>query len=65
MNIEKVKKLLRKDIEALGDKVKFGKIENGKLYATIIREDGREDKVYWRINQDGRLESLWYYPVSE
>jgi hypothetical protein len=57
---------LKEETEEMGDKIKFGKIENNKLFASIIREDGKIDKVYWNLDpMNNSLSSVWYYPVEK
>ena len=57
-----IKKFIRREAEKLGDKVKFGKIENDKMFATLVRESGKKDKVYWLLDLvNGGLKSVWYY----
>ena len=63
MELKKIKKFLRKEIEALGDKIRFGKFDGEKLYAVIIREDGRKENVYYRF-ENGELVSSWYYTIE-
>jgi len=61
-NINEIKKFLKSEVERLGDKLKIDKIENDKILATITREDGRNDKVYWLLDLvNGGLKSVWYY----
>jgi len=62
--IEKIKKYLKKDLKP--NKIKFEGTKENKLYATITREDGSREKVYWNLEKDYRtgkigLSSVWYY----
>jgi hypothetical protein len=60
-NVEKFKKYMRKELAALGDKVRFLGFDGRKLRAEIFRENGNKDKVYWLFEEDGCLVSSWYY----
>ena len=61
--LENVKKFITKELEKVGDKIRFTKVEDERLHAVITREDGTEDKVYWKLDlRDGvELLSTWYY----
>jgi len=62
-NLNKLKKFLKKEFEWSGDKVRFEKLENDRLYATIINEKGEKRRVYWKLEK-GTLASIWYYPAD-
>jgi len=53
--IQGLKKYLKTTV--LDDNIKFNKIENDKIYATL--KNGKQ--VYWAINEDLTLKSNWYY----
>lgn len=64
MELNKIKKFLRKEIEELGDKIRFGKLDGKRLQAVITRENGRKENVYYRF-ENGKLVSDWYYTIEK
>lgn len=64
MTLDKIKKEIKKEIEALGDKIRFGKFDGKRLMAVITRTDGSRENVYYRF-EDGKLISTWYYTLEK
>ena len=65
-----IKKFLKSEVEKTGDKIRFGKVDNDKLFATITREDGKKVEVYWKLDTNElyskgvQLATVWYYNVK-
>ena len=61
-NLKMIKKYLKRITEDLGDKIEFKKITSTRINATITREDGKKEDVYWlRDEGNGSLKSPSYY----